>query len=154
MDEEGQREWKRAQEEKKRNDESYGKGAIKKAKATKAAAEKAKWNAKLSQQSLLASGKARLQALLKRFLATLYFINNLFTMLPPGCASTYTPRRRFNPSWQQNSTKPRPINVFPLLKSGRRNVIVAVNDCGTTSLIRFGEAEFDRWRLAGTDRVN
>ncbi|KAE8262840.1 hypothetical protein A4X03_0g2135 [Tilletia caries] len=46
----------------------------------------------------------------------------------------------------------RGMNPFFALKSGRRNVIVAVVDQGTTSLIRFGEAEFARWRMAGADR--
>lgn len=46
----------------------------------------------------------------------------------------------------------RPTNVYIPLKAGRRSVVVAVVDQGTTSLLRFGEAEFARWRLAGEDR--
>ena len=41
-------------------------------------------------------------------------------------------------------------NVYLPLKAGRRSVVVAIVDHGTTSLLRFGEAEFDRWRIAGT----
>ena len=43
-------------------------------------------------------------------------------------------------------------NVYVPLKSGRRNVVVAIVDQGTTSLLRFGEAEFARWALAGRGR--
>ncbi|WFD07875.1 tRNA-splicing endonuclease subunit sen54 [Malassezia vespertilionis] len=42
-----------------------------------------------------------------------------------------------------------PFNVYLPLKAGRRNVVVAIVDQGTMSLLRFGEAEFKRWRLAG-----
>lgn len=150
MDEEEQREWKRAQEEKKRNDESYGKGAVKKAKATKAAAEKEKWELKKAQRGIFAYSKAGLHTLMKRLVLLLRFINHWYTLLPPGCTSAGMPRR-FNKSQEY---RPRPANVFPPLKAGRRNVIVAINDCGTSSLIRFGEAEFDKWRLAGSSRTN
>lgn len=47
------------------------------------------------------------------------------------------------------SGPPRRPNPFPPLKAGRRNVILAVVDHGTTSLLRFGEAEFDKWKLRG-----
>ena len=48
------------------------------------------------------------------------------------------------------SSMPRmPTNVYLPLKTGRRSVVVAIVDQGTTSLLRFGEAEFTRWRLAG-----
>ena len=40
-------------------------------------------------------------------------------------------------------------NVYLPLKAGRRSVVVAIVDQGTMSLLRFGEAEFARWRLAG-----
>ncbi|WFD42911.1 tRNA-splicing endonuclease subunit sen54 [Malassezia psittaci] len=40
-------------------------------------------------------------------------------------------------------------NVFLPLKAGRRSVVVAIVDQGTMSLLRFGEAEFTRWKLAG-----
>lgn len=42
-------------------------------------------------------------------------------------------------------------NVYLPLKAGRRSVVVAVVDQGTMSLLRFGEAEFARWRLAGEE---
>ena len=46
---------------------------------------------------------------------------------------------------------PRPAgNVYLPLKAGRRSVVVAIVDQGTMSLLRFGEAEFTRWRLAGS----
>ncbi|UZJ57117.1 hypothetical protein CBS101457_006437 [Exobasidium rhododendri] len=149
MDEEEQRDWKRSQEEKKRNDESYGKGAVKKQKATKAAAEMERQLLKQSQQSVLQQSRTNLQAYWKRFLYLLQYINHCYTLLPPGCTSTGAPRR-YN---KIQGSKVRPVNVFPPLKTGRRNVIVAINDCGTSSLIRFGEAEFDKWRLAGSPRV-
>ncbi|KAE8215653.1 hypothetical protein CF327_g1080 [Tilletia walkeri] len=44
------------------------------------------------------------------------------------------------------------MNPFLALKTGRRSVVVAVVDQGTTSLVRFGEAEFARWRMAGAER--
>ncbi|CCU97580.1 unnamed protein product [Malassezia sympodialis ATCC 42132] len=49
-------------------------------------------------------------------------------------------------------TLSRPTNVYIPLKAGRRSVVVAIVDQGTTSLLRFGEAEFARWRLAGEGR--
>lgn len=52
----------------------------------------------------------------------------------------------------RSSTLSRPTNVYIPLKTGRRSVVVAIVDQGTTSLLRFGEAEFARWRLAGDDR--
>ena len=42
-----------------------------------------------------------------------------------------------------------PGNVFPALKAGRRNVVVAIIEQGTASLLRFGKAEFERLRLVG-----
>lgn len=42
-----------------------------------------------------------------------------------------------------------PSNVYIPLKTGRRTVVVAIVEQGTMSLLRFGEAEFARWRLAG-----
>lgn len=40
-------------------------------------------------------------------------------------------------------------NVYIPLKAGRRNVVIAIVDQGTMSLLRFGEAQFQSWRLAG-----
>jgi len=45
--------------------------------------------------------------------------------------------------------KSRPVNPFPPLKAGRRNVVLAVVDNGTTTMLRFGETDFSKWRLAG-----
>lgn len=45
--------------------------------------------------------------------------------------------------------RPRPPNPFPALKSGRRNMIVAVVDEGTTSIFRFGQSDFPGNKLAG-----
>jgi tRNA-splicing endonuclease subunit Sen54 len=146
MDEGEQREWKRAQEEKKRNDESYGRGAVKKLKADKAASDKLRLEARESDRSLLQQSRAQMIVLSRRIVSFVQSVNHCFTLLPPGCASTASHRRTLYPS----TSRPRPINVFPPLKAGRKSVIVAVNDCGTTSLLRFGESEFDRWRLAGT----
>jgi tRNA-splicing endonuclease subunit Sen54 len=144
MDEGEQKEWKRAQEEKKRNDESYGRGAVKKLKAEKAASDKLRSQAKLTDQSIMQKSRSYLMVLYRRITSYARFITHCFTLLPPGCASVTPARRPFNPA------KGRPVNVFPPLKMGRRSVIVAVNDCGTTSLLRFGESQFDRWRLAGS----
>lgn len=144
LDENQKREWTRAQEEKKRNDESYGKGAVKKLKAEKAAFERTKRDLERSRIGLSDDMNFRLRSLYHRFLHLIYFINHCFTLLPPGCASINKPQRGSN-------SRPRPTNIFIPLKAGRRNVIVAVNDCGTTSLLRFGEAEFERWKLAGSN---
>ncbi|WFC98821.1 tRNA-splicing endonuclease subunit sen54 [Malassezia yamatoensis] len=53
-----------------------------------------------------------------------------------------------NCNLMRTPSKP-PGNVFLPLKAGRRSVVVAIVDQGTMSLLRFGEAEFSRWKLAG-----
>lgn len=150
MDEEEQREWKRAHEERKRNDESYGRGAVKKLKANKAAADKERRDQLQSEYSLLMRVRTKVLQMVQRLAMLLRLLNHCYTLLPPGCSSSTLPKR----FGQASNARPRAVNVFPPLKAGRRNVIVAVNDCGTTSLVRFGEAEFSRWRLAGTGRAN
>ncbi|EPQ28130.1 uncharacterized protein PFL1_04457 [Pseudozyma flocculosa PF-1] len=45
-----------------------------------------------------------------------------------------------------------PSNPFPTLKAGRKTIVLAVVQDGITMLLRFGEAEFERYRLAGRDR--
>lgn len=47
------------------------------------------------------------------------------------------------------SARPRVPNPFPPLKSGRRNMVVAVVDEGTTSIFRFGQSDFVGHKLAG-----
>lgn len=132
MDEADLRAWQRSEEERKRNDESYGKGAVRKLKAAKTLKEGN------SQERTLDKSHSRLLAPLRRLMLLLNWVARLCAHLPPGCTRTsFTPRNR------------RSVNIYGPLKNGRRNVIVAVNDCGTTSLLRFGEAEFARWRLAG-----
>jgi hypothetical protein len=103
-------------------------------------------------------GSAQISMLVKfplqRLAPYLYVVHRLFAHLPPGCTlrKSSTGRgaggRRTANGGQGRSG----INVYTPLKQGRRNVIVAVNDCGTTSLLRFGEADFERWRIAGTQR--
>lgn len=172
MSEEERRVWERAQEEKRRNDESYGRGAVRKMKATKAAetaaaaaqadaAARQRRSANSTLASALHSDSVRriahlLKGPFQRILSLLTYLSRFFAHLPPGCAvsakrghyAKVSRSQRHNGAGINGS---RPVNVYGPLKAGRRNVIVAVNDCGTTSLLRFGEAEFARWRLAGSD---
>lgn len=148
LDEDEQKEWRRALEEKRRNDESYGRGAVKKHKATKAATDKARWEQSQLQLNWKESLRAKLYILLRHLMYLAQSINHVFSLLPPGCASP-GPAKRISYS---GTPRQKPFNVFPPLKAGRKNVIVAVNDCGTTSLLRFGESDFNRWRLAGSSR--
>lgn len=48
----------------------------------------------------------------------------------------------------------RPLNIspYPALKLGRRNVLVATVDEGTTSFMRFAEAEFAKLAWSGSKR--
>lgn len=145
MDEEEQRVWKMAEEQRKRNNESYGKGAVRKAQALKQAKE-----AQEKGQDCAALGQvSSIGKIWQRFVGLLGFISTLFAHLPPGYQ---VPRRTKGRHAQRGGQQTRLVNVYGPLKSGRRNIIVAVNDCGTTSLLRFGEAEFERWRIAGTQR--
>ncbi|PWN32299.1 uncharacterized protein FA14DRAFT_127159 [Meira miltonrushii] len=145
MDEEEQRVWKMAEEQRKRNNESYGKGAVRKAQALKQAKEAQEQG----HDGVITSQISSIERIWHRFVSLLGFISTLFAHLPPGYQ---VPRRTKGRHAQRGGQQNRLVNVYGPLKSGRRNIIVAVNDCGTTSLLRFGEAEFERWRIAGTER--
>lgn len=157
-EEEAKEERKRAMEEKKRNDESYGRGFVMKRKKEEAAAARLKKSGAKGAEEGQQAGKASwLQQLrrtiLSRLLIVLHRLSSLFAHLPPGCGplpSTFVPRHQQQQQQQRwSQSGPRRPNPFPPLKAGRRNVIVAVVDHGTTSLLRFGEAEFSRWKLMG-----
>lgn len=165
--EEESEEQKRAAEQKKRNDESYGRGfaAKKKMADVRAAREKAKRakeggqvegvddedGAATASTSTSTSLPGRVASRIRTSLARAWHIY-LFVLLhlPPGCHSTalppLPPRQPYRRPPQSGPRKPNP---FPPLKSGRRDVILAIVDHGTSSLLRFGEAEFDKWRLMG-----
>ncbi|WFD35828.1 tRNA-splicing endonuclease subunit sen54 [Malassezia cuniculi] len=64
----------------------------------------------------------------------LAILERLVTLIRTSCS--HRPRRS-------------PGNIFPLLKAGRHSVVVAIVEQGTASLLRFGEAEFERLRIAG-----
>lgn len=145
MDEEDRRVWKMAEEQRKRNNESYGKGAVRKAQALKQAKEEQEKGQIGTQHTQFRS----VEKLWQRFIDLLHFLSTFFAHLPPGFQVRKKAKGRHAQGLGQQT---RLVNVYGPLKAGRRNIIVAVNDCGTTSLLRFGEAEFDRWRIAGTQR--
>ncbi|KDN52834.1 hypothetical protein K437DRAFT_242961 [Tilletiaria anomala UBC 951] len=68
--------------------------------------------------------------------------SQLFAHCAPGCASNVLCAAE---------KKPRPPNVnpYPALKAGKRNIVLAVVDEGCTALLRFGESDFNAWKLAG-----
>lgn len=86
-------------------------------------------------------------ATLNRVWTSLDAVGTVFAHLPPGCSGVF--QSTSGTGTRPPYAGPRAPNPFPPLKSGRRNVILAVVDNGTTSLLRFGEAEFAKWRLAG-----
>lgn len=139
---------KRAQEQRQRNDESYGRGFIQKRRREEAELTRTTKLAVSGSAGGGISGKflSRLcPPSLSRFLRVAFNsylqFASLFAHLPPGCvlegkygkANTVRQSRKLNP--------------FPALKAGRRSVILAVVDHGTTSMLRFGEAEFEKWKL-------
>lgn len=69
----------------------------------------------------------------------------LFRHAPPGCFVSNGQTSRSRKGRGGN----KPVNVFPLLKAGRRSVVLAVVDGSISTLLRFGEAEFATWKLAG-----
>lgn len=167
LDEAEQEERVRAAAEKKRNDESYGRGFLaKKRKEEIMAAKAAKRTGQPGADSpaLVSWVRERLESYLPSrvllaadhlFSTTsnlLLLLSKAFSHLPPGSIrlSASNNRRRQGPSRPhfQQSQHRRP-NPFPALKAGRRDVILAVTDHGTTSMLRFGEAEFEKWRLMG-----
>ncbi|WFD01346.1 tRNA-splicing endonuclease subunit sen54 [Malassezia obtusa] len=80
---------------------------------------------------------AHVASIVGRFLWLVRVLGAVLRRLARGCGLARMP--------------PRPAgNVYLPLKAGRRSVVVAIVDQGTMSLLRFGEAEFTRWRLAGS----
>ncbi|PWN23183.1 hypothetical protein BCV69DRAFT_310659 [Microstroma glucosiphilum] len=167
VDEAEEEERIRAAAEKKRNDESYGRGFLAKKRKEEIMAARA---AKRSGQPGIGSSalgswlRERLESylpprvlsaadnLLSGTSSLLLALAKAFSHLPPGNSrsSPFNNRRRQGPPRPhfQQSQHRRP-NPFPALKAGRRDVILAVTDHGTTSMLRFGEAEFEKWRLMG-----
>ena len=41
----------------------------------------------------------------------------------------------------------KPVNPFFALKSGKRNVVLAVVDAGTTTMFRFIDGRFEEWPM-------
>ncbi|MCO5565399.1 hypothetical protein L7F22_019072 [Adiantum nelumboides] len=149
MDEEEQRVWKMAEEQRKRNNESYGRGAVRKAQALKQQQAKEAQEKEHDDINAPAQITSSIEKIWQKFVRLLGFISTFFAHLPPGYQVPRRTKGRYN---HRSGHQNRLVNVYGPLKSGRRNIIVAVNDCGTTSLLRFGEAEFERWRIAGTQR--
>ena len=71
----------------------------------------------------------------------LVFCSQLFQHCPPGSAF------ETGKSSSEAHRRPPTVNPFPALKAGNRNIILAVVDEGTTSLLRFGESDFTAFQL-------
>ncbi|CAO1620900.1 unnamed protein product [Sympodiomycopsis kandeliae] len=154
-------ELQRAMEGKKRNDESYGRGFLAKKRMNdiRAAREQSKQGKgkdtttsteKKETSSNTPQSPSLLSRLLSRLLRLYLTFNNLFKHLPPGCTSSIIAPLPYKgrPRGQGAGAGRRP-NPFPPLKAGRRDIILAIVDHGTSSLVRFGEAEFEKWKLMG-----
>ncbi|CEH17450.1 Predicted tRNA-splicing endonuclease subunit [Ceraceosorus bombacis] len=143
---EDEREVTRAQREKKRNDESYGKGMVKRLQREKKEAERTSLsNSRFLEQE--SSKDERERRLLAQFCSALRSIVDLWSHAPPGCSRAPLPANKQHK--RDTNLATRPPNPFPPLKSGRRNFILAVCDHGTTQMFRFGESDFAAWKLAG-----
>ncbi|KAL9931878.1 hypothetical protein V8E36_009193 [Tilletia maclaganii] len=148
----------RAKEQVARNNASYGRAQSTKVRPARRGPPRP--NDPEANEGVTGTGTGTgtgLIGLLQRAVRMARYVLVLLQYIPLQCYSTITGRpvsthrRRYGPTTRTGgaaSTVQRP-NPFPPLKSGRRNVVVAVVDQGTTSLMRFGEAEFARWRLAG-----
>ncbi|SNX87688.1 uncharacterized protein MEPE_06398 [Melanopsichium pennsylvanicum] len=109
-------------------------------------------------------GKALIKVLLLDF-GLLKVVARLFRHCPPGCWSETKPKHpnnnnhrgkngRFNKGGAGGkgsaaAGRGGTGNPFPALKAGRRTVVVAVVDGSITTLLRFGESEFEKWALFG-----
>ncbi|PWN38718.1 hypothetical protein IE81DRAFT_350808 [Ceraceosorus guamensis] len=143
---EDEREITRAQREKKRNDESYGKGMVKRLQREKKEAQRASLsNSRFLEEESSKDGRER--RLLAQSCSALRSIVDLWSHAPPGCSRAPLPANKQHKRDTNFAT--RPPNPFPPLKSGRRNFILAVCDHGTTQMFRFGESDFAAWKLAG-----
>lgn len=144
----------RAAAEKKRNDESYGRGAVRVREAQKRDAQRVlrekESRGKMGESIdalptlLRVPAQNTERALLGVSAALLWAFGHA-----PGCFRKPIygkPKRR---NFNAPNGAPRPPNVFPPLKAGRRTFVLAIVDQGISSLLRFGETEFAKWRLAG-----
>ncbi|KAI1790188.1 tRNA-splicing endonuclease subunit sen54 N-term-domain-containing protein [Ganoderma leucocontextum] len=72
----------------------------------------------------------------------------------PAPGQTSAIRRTISWLWsspqktQAANAQPRPSNPFPLLKTGKKMVVVAVVDAGTISFFRFGQGVFTEWPMS------
>ncbi|PWN31192.1 uncharacterized protein FA14DRAFT_193180 [Meira miltonrushii] len=145
MDEEEQRVWKLAEEQRKKNIGSYGEGGVREAQAQRQAKEAQE----RFQDGAIISQTSSIERIWHRFVSLLGFISTLFAHLPPGYQ---VPRRTKGRHAQRGGQQNRLINVYGPLRFGRRNIIVAVNDCGPISLLRCVEDQFEQWRIAEIQR--
>ncbi|KAK0564396.1 tRNA-splicing endonuclease subunit sen54 [Tilletia horrida] len=152
----------RAAEQVKRNNASYGRAQSTKVRTPRrgggpgqAGARGGGPRAEGASSSSAAEAQGVRGYVLRALLRVRYVLEllaaRLLAHLPPGCVPTDLLRGLGASKRPFHHKRPLGPNPFPVLKSGRRNVVVAVVDQGTTSLLRFGEAEFARWRLAGGD---
>jgi len=152
LGEAGDEEAQRAREEKQRNDESYGRMAVRKLERERRDAQQIELQRKRREENPLLRMLARLPVPLQarvEALASLLrrlgvLVAETFAHAPPGALIKFVPRRG-----PRTGADRRPPNPFPALKAGRRTVVLAICDHGTTTMLRFGEAEFDKWQLAG-----
>lgn len=72
-------------------------------------------------------------------------IENILSKIP--YVSSYLEGRRQRP--KKKNMKPSP---YPRLKTGRRSILVAVVNDGTSSILRFSETEFGKLPWKGTGR--
>ncbi|PWN49774.1 hypothetical protein IE53DRAFT_411384 [Violaceomyces palustris] len=163
-----ERELKKLTEE--RNKSAYGMFSQNKLKADAEKRKKREEEINLRRQRMEGEAKAaeagqswwmRLRSRLTERLSIILFFylrfSSLFAHCPPGVLFSRgsTPSGRGGNRFHHNHTRggpdTRPPNPFPPLKAGRRTVVLAVVDNGITSMIRFGETEFAKWKLAGRD---
>lgn len=69
------------------------------------------------------------------------------SLLPPPPPPPSALQKRNN----RGPSGPKPVTPYPFLKLGRRNVLLAVVENGTSSIMRMGEGEFGKvpWRAEG-----
>jgi tRNA-splicing endonuclease subunit Sen54 len=95
----------------------------------------------------------RLRKLLLLDFALVRMMARLFSHAPPGCfvPSHTTTKNKFGA--KKNAQPYKTMNVFPPLKAGRRSVVLAIVDGSITTLLRFGESEFAKYKLSGSPVV-
>ena len=89
-------------------------------------------------------------------LPTLGELENLFATVPPISSTAPTTGQivriwsRVQRVWNRKQTLEhlaKPVNPFFALKSGKRSVVLAVVDAGTTSMFRFIDGRFEEWPM-------